>query len=627
MKKLVVLISSIVAILGVWGLLAFEMGSVTDLKALMPALVPFEDQRDSVAEATGWLVRTQQNPDGGYGIDFGTGNPLSNVGATLDAVLAIGAAGYNPAASAFGQSSTPVAYLALQATELMTFTTTSGGSAGKVILALTAANQNPRSFAGQDWVTVLTDQLNGDGSYNNGTAFNQSLSILALTAVNESTPANALTWLTDLQAVDGSWDDGFGTLQNPDATGVAIMALLAAGVPATDPAIDNAQAFLAAAQLPDGGWEYGVGFGSNANSTALALQALSALGEDFYSPASPWKKGDTTPLLALLAFQNDTGAFQFFGADDFFATVQALPAATGKFYPLPSRSEAAQLALTCLETLQDPATGGWEQFAGVGVNAGGTSRAIQAIAAMGENPQDARWQPAAIGAVDGLIAQTPDYLSTGRGGRVGTIMQGVIAAGAPHDVTNFAGFNLPISMSNYLSPTGEYAKTGFGTFPHSEAMLGLQVAGLMPDETAVDFLLNAHTNGDWGGADTTGIALNVLGRMGIHVPGSIEGLRANQAADGGWGFGGSSSPGSISEVVQGLVQSGENPFSPGWSIVINGVVTNPADTIINQQQTNGCWPNLFGPGDDPFSTTDGIVLLAQEAGWEVYDLYLPIVVR
>jgi hypothetical protein len=42
-----------------------------------------------------------------------------------------------------------------------------------------------------------------------------------------------------------------------------------------------------------------------------------------------------------------------------------------------------------------------------------------------------------------------------------------------------------------------------------------------------------------------------------------------------------------------------------------------------QQEPNGCWPNTFGPGDDPYSTTDAIILLAQQPGWGFHEVRMP----
>jgi hypothetical protein len=117
----------------------------------------------------------------------------------------------------------------------------------------------------------------------------------------------------------------------------------------------------------------------------------------------------------------------------------------------------------------------------------------------------------------------------------------------------------------------------------------------------------------------------VLGRLGIPSAPGIAYLKATQQSDAGWGFGGDADPSATSEVVQGLVEQGENPFSPQWSQLHEGVVINPADVIMKQQQENGCWPNLYGPGDDPFGTTDALILLSQEPGFKLYTQLMPIV--
>jgi hypothetical protein len=333
-----------------------------------------------------------------------------------------------------------------------------------------------------------------------------------------------------------------------------------------------------------------------------------------------------------LAWQNSTGAFQSdFGTgpfDDFFATTQAIPAAAGKPYPLAGRYEVARRGIDCLDILQDQTTGGWEQFATFGVNAGGTSRAIEAIAAFGEDPQSARWTTiSGTHAVEALENLTAVYLAGARGGRTGVVMQGVVAGGAPFTVTNFAGFNLPISMTGFLSPTGEYDHTSFGPTAHVEAMLGLWHSGFPVDPSAVTWLLNAQSNGNWGDADANGISLNILGRLGIEAPAnSSDHLRQTQQADAGWGFGLPSNPNSSSEVVQGLVQHGQNPFDPTWSEVVSGTVVNVADTVMAQQADNGCWLDFFGTMADPFSTTDAILLLLQQPDWtDLQRVYMPVV--
>ncbi len=590
-----------------------------------------EQQKSAVVNAVSWLMSGYQNPDGGFGLDFGSGQPQSSVGTTLDAMLALGAAGYNSGAIYPGRSAAATDYLLNNQTALTSYALSSGGGAGKSVLALVAAGQNPRDFGGKNWVNTLLDSYDPLGTYNTQDAYNQSLAITAVSAVDEPLPAAAVTWLQDAQAPDGSWSDGFGTDQSSDTTAMALMALLAAGVPADDEHVTKALDFLANSQVPGGGWEYGSGFGANANSTALVIQALSAAGEDFYTDAGPWAANGRSPLSTLLGWQSDSGAFQAdFGqglTDNLYATLQAIPGATGKPWPLEGRFEANQRALLCIANLQDEDSGGWEQFAGFGVNAAGTSRAIEAIRAAGGDPQAVMWSPGAVGAVASLAAQTPDYLAGGRGGRSGVVVQGVVAAGPPSSPFNFAGFDLPAEIAGHLGPEGAYDDTAFGYSAQGEAMVGLLLTGAPVADSAVQLLLDAQQNGDWGSPDGNGIALSVLGRLGIRLPSALANLSLTQQEDAGWGYGIPADPSATSEIVQGLVQSGENPFGPGWSKVVNGRLTNPADTILAQQTGNGCWPNRFGSGDDPFATTDAMILLAQQASWPSYRIELPVVLR
>ena len=592
--------------------------------------VSFPDQRESAAAAVTWLYQEYQNDDGGFGIDFGTGLPSSSIESTLDAMLAISSAGYNPGAPYFNADKSAVNYLTDNAADLVTFSQISGGTNGKVIMSLASANENSRDFTGHDYVAQLLAQYDSSGSYNNTTAFYQAMSIIALVEVREPVPEKALQWLEDLQAGDGSWDDGYGTPQNPDTTGLAVMALLAGGRTTLDISVDSALTFLADSQLASGGWEYGPGFGENANSTALVIQALSAAGENFYASGGAWVKNGVSPLMALLSWQSVSGAYKAdFGqgkSENFYATAQSIPASVGKPYPLLSRFEAAQNGLVCLAGLQDGDSGGWEQFAGFGVNAAGTSRAIQAISAAGGDPQSEEWTPGSVNAVQALENETPDYLAEGKGGRPGIVSQGVVAAGDPYDVTNFAGFNLPQDIAGYLNENGEYADTSFGIVGQSEAMLGLLESGDDVAPAAVEFLLDYQTDGDWGSPDNNGIALNVLGKLGIPFAPGMSYLKTTQQSDAGWGFGGDADPSATSEVVQGLVEQGENPFSAQWSKLSEGVVINPADVIMNQQQENGCWPNLYGSGDDSFGTTDALMLLSQEPGFKTYKQFTPVVI-
>ena len=310
----------------------------SDLAAVPQELLP-SGTSESVDVSVSWLIENNQNEDGGYGVDFETGEPASAPASTLDAIMAIASGGFDPDTPYEDRLLTPIIYLSNNVDDLSKFAEGTGGNAGKVILALVAANQDTSDFAAINWVQILMDQYSSTGQFNTPDAFNQSLAIMALTAVDEPVPQAAMEWLKDQQSSDGSWGDGFGTEQNADTTAISIMAMVAAGSPSDDLTLTRGLEFLAESQLPTGGWEYGPGFGENANSTALVVQALAATGSNYYEDDGPWGKNGHSPLTALLNWKNSTGAFQAdFGQgpfDDFFSTAQAIPAAAGKPLPLP----------------------------------------------------------------------------------------------------------------------------------------------------------------------------------------------------------------------------------------------------------------------------------------------------
>ncbi len=298
------------------------------------SLLQIDDETEaaySLAEAADaavqWLVATHQNDDGGYAsFSAGAGEAPSDAGGALDALIAIAAAG--------GDVADPLNYLDSNLDELIAFSGTDGSSAGKVVLALVAAGEDPQDF-GHDFVRTLVDHSSPAGDFGVESAFGNSLAILGLDAAGEPIPDSAISWLRSRQEIEGdfagSWDDGFGTAGNPDATAMAVMAILAADIDIDDDVVTNAQLFLANSQLSSGGWEYGQGFGENANSAALVIRALAALGQDPDDEEGQFGSKEKTPVDVLLGWQGTSGAFQAdFGsgaADDFFATVQSIPAA------------------------------------------------------------------------------------------------------------------------------------------------------------------------------------------------------------------------------------------------------------------------------------------------------------
>ena len=305
------------------------MATAHALPGLVEAPFPILGRRGTAERALGWLAEGQA-ADGGFG----------SASDTADAVLAFAAAGYDPAALLSSNGLSPLDYLA---TQVLSYSH-DGGEVGKLVLAAVAAKVDPRDFGGHDLVLVLTDYLSPTGQFNTDIIFRQSLAILALNAVGEPVPAEAVDWLTVQQLDDGSWEwaanSGWGG--DPDTTAMAIQALIAAGVPADEPVVANAIGYLRQWQNPDAAFASSFDPLSNANSTAYALQALVAAGEDILAD---WSVAGRTPLDALQSFFKADGpaVYQwggYFGpTDNLVATLQGIPALLGR--PLPIQSPPA----------------------------------------------------------------------------------------------------------------------------------------------------------------------------------------------------------------------------------------------------------------------------------------------
>jgi prenyltransferase beta subunit len=300
---------------------------------VIPALVgkPFPYLSRAVAEreALGW-IRTRQQPDGSF--------EGFNPGSTLDAILAIRAAGEEP--QSFVQNgNTPLDYLEVQASG---YVTQSAAAAGKFLAGVVAAGGEPESFAGLNLVDKLMEFYDAETGAFGSSTFDQSWAIIGLVAAGEAVPANAVTHLRESDAESGGW--GFmPNAEEPDvdSTALALQALAAAGVPRATADVDDAFAFLHAAQNPDGGFP-GFGGTTDAASTGLALQALAAYDE---APESlTWTTvvmdGTAsrltlhTPVDAVLKLQTTEGGFAgYSGPNDPFSTYQALPGIVGVAYP------------------------------------------------------------------------------------------------------------------------------------------------------------------------------------------------------------------------------------------------------------------------------------------------------
>ena len=306
-------------------------------------------QVDTAAALT--YLESQQNADGGFGSGF---SPDSTISSTADTVLAIVAAGADPAT--FDQDeNTPITYLAANAPSAG-----SGGDLAKLILAVIAVGENPRDFGGVDSVAKLESLIGAGGKIGSetDTFVSHTLAVLALASAERSIPDSVVEVIKAAQQEAGgwAWDGSAATAADTNTTAFAVQAIIAAGESSTSDAVTLALAYYSGIQNEDGGWPYqnpsDFGTATDANSTAVTIQAIIAAGQD---PASAdWTTGEgNTPVAALAALQNESGAFAWQAAipdDNLLATVQALPAVAGKAFPLATMDVGAAAPAAMPET-------------------------------------------------------------------------------------------------------------------------------------------------------------------------------------------------------------------------------------------------------------------------------------
>ncbi len=292
-----------------------------------------EDPTSATQSALRWLTARQQD-DGSF--------PGFGPGSTADVVYALTAAGIDPN-GVLKNGNSPISALGNTAAG---FATSSTAAAGKLTLAVIAADKDPRSFGGQDLVAIIQQGYHPATGIYGANPTDHAFAILALVSAGQPIPQAAITAAGRLQRADGGWsfDGGASSTSDTNTASLMIQAYAAAGV--RNAALTKAITYLKSQQNTDGGFTYSkqsqYGTDSDANSTALAIQALVAAGEDPRALKQPG--GD--PISALLALQNSTGAFRYQAAlpdDNDIATAQAIPALLLKPLPLKRLPAAAPL--------------------------------------------------------------------------------------------------------------------------------------------------------------------------------------------------------------------------------------------------------------------------------------------
>lgn len=321
-------------------------------------------------------VHAQLRDNGG----FATNSPTGDLSITPWAIMAVSAAGYDPHTWQTAQSDIVTV---LRTLDLEHEASQGSGSNNapafyaKLILAFNAAGRPDLALeAGRPAVNLserLLSYRHAETGHFSMSATNPGVAdisttiwaILALSALgsHHDVVTAAADWLTAAQGADGGFSFQTGAIEDVDDTGAAIQALLAAGRPTDDPAIQAAVSFLREHQNDDGGFvSWVTDTKSTAESTAWALQALSALGEDL----NAWTRQDD-PVGYLLSLQQPSGAFAHRGqqlATPLMTTTQVVIALSGKSFPFSLATHAAapdyRPTLSALSPADDatvPATG------------------------------------------------------------------------------------------------------------------------------------------------------------------------------------------------------------------------------------------------------------------------------
>jgi hypothetical protein len=289
---------------------------------------------------------------------------------------------------------------------------------------------------------------------------------------------------------------------------------------------------------------------------------------------------------------------------------------------------AASDALEWMRSQQQPDGSYMDSFGKVGAS----TRALVALGSAGYDP--AQWGDPDLLEFLTVVskAETAAYAATSAAG-AGKLALGAAWTGRPVD--DFAGINLPISITTYYSPTtGAY---GGGSGDTAWAVLGLYAAGEEIPEKTIGFLQSVQNQdggwawNEWGAtSETQHTATCVQALLAAGEPltstalaKALAFLAGSQNADGGYPYAllGASDVGSTASAIQGFLSAGETP--PGnWCAELR------SRHLLDVQEADGSLPS-FSP---MYATQEAIpALMARPYGplapwsYNCYGGYLPLV--
>jgi hypothetical protein len=283
---------------------------------------PFEVNDPEVSDALDYL-RAQQSPDGNIG---GFAN-------SAWVIMAVAAAGENPADWKQGVNPSIVGYLATNAGSASSAT-----DYARMVLAIVAAGGDPTAFGSRDFISLLNAEYDGTQIGDDSLINDDLWGVMGLVAAGVNPTSPVITGSVDFmklnQNTDGGWSWSVGQPSDVDDTAAAIMTLIAAGESASSTVITNALAYIKSTQMANGGFE---SWGStNADTNSWSIDAIVAAAQDPTGDGWPAGSGND-PIDDLLSFQQTDGSFYYMtgspGMSVEKTTACAITALLGKPFP------------------------------------------------------------------------------------------------------------------------------------------------------------------------------------------------------------------------------------------------------------------------------------------------------
>jgi prenyltransferase beta subunit len=234
------------------------------------------------------------------------------------------------------------------------------GELSRTILVLVAAGENPRRYAGRDWVAELL-RRRGTGPAWAGRVNSTAFALLALRAARRPATSRPVLrgrrWIERQANPDGGFNfAGRGGPSGIDDTAAAVQALVAAR--GSRLVVRRAVRFLVRRQNGDGGFPLQPGGASNAQSTAWAVQALVAAGRN---PDRVRRSGSRSPSAFLRRLMQPDGAIRYSRTSaqtPVWVTSQAIAALARRPLPLrpvPRRARGSRSAPAAVQAASAPA--------------------------------------------------------------------------------------------------------------------------------------------------------------------------------------------------------------------------------------------------------------------------------